>query len=54
MSIFRVSPLKTLIFNLHYFGLKGFYLPVLVARNVELNKMQGSVILAGGGKTIHS
>lgn len=47
MNIFRISFLKTLRFNLHYFGLTGFYFPVLLARNVELNKLQGSVILRG-------
>lgn len=36
-----VSILKTLRFNLHYFGIKGFRLPVLVSKNVMLKNLRG-------------
>ena len=42
-KIFQISIWKTLRFDLHYFGLKGLKLPVLVSRNVRLKT------LAGGG-----
>lgn len=40
------SFIKSLKFNLHYFGLKkGCRLPVFVSKNVLFNKMRGEVIL---------
>jgi acetyltransferase-like isoleucine patch superfamily enzyme len=45
-KIFEVSFLKTLFFNLHYFGLKGIIkFPVLIARGLQLKKMSGKIIL---------
>ena len=35
-TLLDASILKTLRFNLHYFGIKGFRLPVLVGKNVML------------------
>ena len=41
-NIFGISILKTLQFNLHYFGLRGLKFPVLIFR---LNKLCGKVEL---------
>jgi len=42
----EISISKTLYFNLRYFGLKqGIKCPVLVARNMILQRMQGEVVL---------
>lgn len=40
-TMLAVSVLKTLRFNLHYFGIKGFCLPVLVSKNVMLKNLRG-------------
>lgn len=45
MKIPQLSILKTLYFNLHYFGLRGFKLPVLVFKNFKLNLLRGKVEL---------
>ena len=37
----EISIIKTLRFNLHYFGIHGFKLPVLVSRNFVLLRMGG-------------
>lgn len=36
---------KSLYFNLHYFGLRGFTFPVLISHHTVLKKLAGSVIL---------
>lgn len=40
-TLLDASILKTLRFNLHYFGIKGFCLPVLVSKNVMLKNLRG-------------
>lgn len=40
-ALLDISILKTLRFNLHYFGIKGFRLPVLVSKNVILKNLRG-------------
>lgn len=42
-KIFQISIWKTLRFNLFYFGLNGFKLPVLISRNVRLKTLRGEV-----------
>lgn len=42
-TLLDASILKTLRFNLHYFGIKGFRLPVLVGKNVMLKNLRGGV-----------
>lgn len=38
------SILKTILFNLHYFGFKAIFKPrVIIAKNVKLDKMKGKV-----------
>ena len=44
-TLLDASILKTLRFNFHYFGIKGFRLPVLVSKNVMLKNLRG------GGKS---
>lgn len=39
--VLEVSLLKTLRFNLHYFGLKGLRLPVLISRGTRLHTLRG-------------
>lgn len=46
MNVLEVSPLKTLIFNLHYFKLRGLKFPVLVFNNFKLKKCSGVVELS--------
>jgi len=41
----RVSILKTLYFNLHYFGLKGLKMPIIFAPGVKFISLKGNVIL---------
>lgn len=36
-----VSIVKTVRFNLHYFGIKGMRLPVIVSKNVILKNLRG-------------
>ena len=43
-KLFEISPLKTLRFNLHYFGLRGLGLPVLVSRSTKLHTLRGGGI----------
>ena len=43
--LFNCSILKTLRFNFHYFGLKGFKFPCLISRNFILKKLGGEVVL---------
>lgn len=45
MARLRISILKTILFNLHYFGRKGLKFPVLVGKNFIFKK------LGGGGKS---
>lgn len=42
-TLLDASILKTLRFNLHYFGIKGFRLPVLVGKNVMSKNLRGGV-----------
>lgn len=42
-KILEISIFKTLRFNLHYFGLRGLRLPVLVSRNFILRRLGGTV-----------
>lgn len=42
-KIFEVGILKTLIFNIHYFGLKGLKFPVVVSRKVKFENLKGRV-----------
>ena len=44
-KILSMSLLKTLIFNLKYFGLKGLKFPVLISKSTKLKKISGKVIL---------
>ena len=44
-KVFGIAPLKTLIFNLRYFGFKGVKFPVLVYRNIRLQRLGGKVVL---------
>lgn len=44
--IVETSLIKSLRFNLHYFGLRGLSLPVLVSRNVSIRRLRGGVKLA--------
>lgn len=44
-KFFETSVLKTIHFNLHYFGLKGMRFPVLVSRNYSLTSLNGTVSL---------
>lgn len=47
MSKFRyISIIKTFMFNIHYFGVKGvIFFPVLVSKNIKLRKLRGTVII---------
>lgn len=40
-TMLAVSVLKTLRFNLHYFGIKGMRLPVIVSKSVMLKSLRG-------------
>ena len=40
-AIFDVSILKTLRFNISYFGISGLLFPVLVSKNMILKRMRG-------------
>ncbi len=51
--IFHLSILKTIRFNLHYFGFKGLKPKVLVARNVALKKLKGNVSITKNSKKCH-
>jgi acetyltransferase-like isoleucine patch superfamily enzyme len=44
-TFLETSWIKTLYFNLRYFGWKGFSLPVIVGKKFKLKKMKGTVIL---------
>lgn len=44
-EIFATSIIKTLYFNLHYFGIRGLRIPVLVSKKFKLKKMGGTVLL---------
>lgn len=44
-KLVEVSIMKTLRFNLHYFGIRGLRFPVLVARNMRLRALKGGVEL---------
>ncbi|MFA6755258.1 MAG: hypothetical protein WCR97_01945 [Bacilli bacterium] len=44
--LLKISLFKTIKFNVHYFGLKTLFRPlVLIARNVKLLKLKGSFII---------
>lgn len=43
MKMFQVGLIKTLRFNIHYFGIKGLKLPVLVSRHTRLSGLGGRV-----------
>ena len=45
-KILEISPLKTLRFNLHYFGFKGLKLPVLISRSTKLHTLRGGYRLS--------
>lgn len=40
-KLLEISMLKTVYFNLHYFGIKGMRLPVIVSKNVMLKNLRG-------------
>lgn len=42
---------KTLVFNIYYFGIEGFKLPVLLSCKVKLSKMKGKVIIQSAYRT---
>lgn len=44
-KVFQLSLIKTLHFNLHYFGFKGLKLPVLVSRYTRLSRLEGEVYI---------
>lgn len=48
-KVLQTSVIKTLRFNLHYFGLGGVRLPVLVARNYVLAELGGTVRIVSPG-----
>lgn len=51
-EIFRLNIIKTLYFNLIYFPFKtALHLPVFIYRNVELNMVQGEIVLLTSPKT---
>lgn len=39
--LLRISILKTILFNLHYFGRAGLKFPVLVGKNFIFKKLGG-------------
>lgn len=41
----EISIIKTIRFNLHYFGKRGLHFPVIIAKNVILKNMRGEVQL---------
>lgn len=41
----NTSILKSLFFNIKYFGIKGLMFPVLIGYNVELKKLKGKIII---------
>ena len=45
-TVLEISPLKTLCFNLHYFGFNGLRLPVLVSRGTKLHTLRGGYRLS--------
>lgn len=47
----EISILKTIRFNLNYFGIKGLKLPVLISNNVKMASLDGTVELAQYNKT---
>lgn len=44
-KILQVSFIKTLIFNLRYFGIKGLLFPCIVSRKTKLLKLGGNVVV---------
>ena len=42
---------KSILFNLHYFGLEGIKLPVLVSSKTKMRKMKGSILINAPYKT---
>lgn len=49
-ALLRISILKTILFNLHYFGRAGLEFPVLVGKNFIFKKLRGgkSRIISNG------
>lgn len=45
-KILQVSVIKTVCFNLVYFGIKGLKLPVLISRKTVLKKLRGGVSIS--------
>lgn len=45
-GMWQLSIVKTLRFNLRYFGLRGLKLPVLVSKNVRFQNLRGEVKIA--------
>lgn len=46
--ISNISLIKTLIFNVHYFGLKSIFKPpAIVAKNVKFQSLRGKIHLNG-------
>ena len=43
--ILGTSIIKTIYFNIKYFGIKGLILPVFVGYNVELKKLKGKIVI---------
>ena len=44
-ELISFSFIKTLIFNLHYFGLKGLTFPVIIGKRFKLRLLQGTVTI---------
>lgn len=42
-KLFEISVIKTIRFNLYYFGIKGFRFPVLVSKNMIIKNIRGGV-----------
>lgn len=45
ISMLKISIVKTLIFNLKYFGIRGLKMPAFVSRNFKLKKLKGRIEL---------
>lgn len=49
-AIIQTNWIKTFIFNLHYFGLKGLKAKCFVAYNVKFDKLGGKIVLQDNTK----
>lgn len=48
-KIMQLSIIKTIKFNIYYFGIKGLKFPCLISKNTKLEKLSGKVILKNCG-----